>query len=74
MSPFFILMTVADLEQVKRFITPPIKAGIYIPQKKKEERIDANTDAPICECGTLMMKRGSCYSCPNCFASTGACQ
>lgn len=31
------------------------------------------TDAPVCQCGTLMVRAGSCYSCPNCFASTGVC-
>lgn len=30
--------------------------------------------APICvQCGTLMIKAGSCWSCPNCFATTGVC-
>ena len=33
-----------------------------------------NDDAPPCgNCGTLMVKAGSCYSCPNCFATTGVC-
>ena len=33
-----------------------------------------NADAPVCaNCGTLMFKAGSCYSCPNCFATTGVC-
>jgi len=35
---------------------------------------ETNTDAPLCpECGTIMFKTGSCYSCPNCFATTGVC-
>jgi ribonucleoside-diphosphate reductase alpha chain len=30
--------------------------------------------APVCSnCGTLMFKAGSCYSCPNCFFTTGVC-
>lgn len=30
--------------------------------------------APICnQCGALMIRAGSCYSCPNCFATTGVC-
>lgn len=51
--------------------------------KSKEEEISAqailnlpvahNADAPVCHCGTLMVRAGSCYSCPNCFATTGAC-
>jgi ribonucleoside-diphosphate reductase alpha chain len=33
-----------------------------------------NADAPVCSnCGTLMFKAGSCYSCPNCFFTTGVC-
>ena len=32
-----------------------------------------NADAPVCQCGTLMVRAGSCYSCPNCFATTGVC-
>jgi len=32
------------------------------------------TDAPACvQCGILMVRAGSCYSCPNCFATTGVC-
>jgi len=33
----------------------------------------ASADAPICQCGTLMVRAGACYSCPNCFATTGVC-
>ena len=37
-------------------------------------KADAHTDAPICEnCGTMMFRAGSCFSCPNCFATTGVC-
>ncbi|PJE51307.1 MAG: ribonucleoside-diphosphate reductase, adenosylcobalamin-dependent [Candidatus Yanofskybacteria bacterium CG10_big_fil_rev_8_21_14_0_10_36_16] len=35
---------------------------------------EGDSDAPLCECGTLMVKAGSCYSCPNCFSTTGSCQ
>ena len=34
---------------------------------------DAYTDAPVCECGAMMLKAGSCYTCPNCFNTTGVC-
>ncbi|MFH1769791.1 MAG: vitamin B12-dependent ribonucleotide reductase [Parcubacteria group bacterium] len=34
---------------------------------------ESHTDAPTCECGTIMFRAGSCYSCPNCFATTGVC-
>ncbi len=34
----------------------------------------SETDAPMCsECGTMMFRAGSCFSCPNCFATTGVC-
>lgn len=33
-----------------------------------------NSDAPLCgSCGTIMIRAGMCYSCPNCFATTGVC-
>ena len=33
-----------------------------------------NADVPLCNnCGTIMIRAGSCYSCPNCFATTGVC-
>lgn len=32
------------------------------------------TEATVCgECGTIMVKAGSCFSCPNCFSTTGVC-
>lgn len=37
-------------------------------------KVTTNMDAPVCQCGTLMFRAGSCYSCPNCFATTGVCQ
>jgi ribonucleoside-diphosphate reductase alpha chain len=36
--------------------------------------VTTDTDAPLCgNCGSLMVKAGSCYSCPNCFTTTGVC-
>ena len=29
--------------------------------------------APVCNCGALMFRAGSCYTCPNCFSTTGVC-
>lgn len=34
---------------------------------------ETSTDAPVCECGSIMFRAGSCYVCPNCFATTGVC-
>ncbi len=39
----------------------------------EQESNDAHTDAPVCECGTIMFRAGSCFACPNCFATTGVC-
>ena len=35
---------------------------------------EVDSGAPFCECGTMMVRAGSCYTCPNCFATTGVCQ
>ena len=40
----------------------------------EQDQDESHTDAPLCtDCGTIMFKTGSCYSCPNCFATTGVC-
>lgn len=36
-------------------------------------RDSPDAHAPVCQCGTLMFKAGSCYTCPNCFFTTGVC-
>ena len=53
----------------------PILASVPVQQIKANEfAVVANSDAPACaNCGTLMMKAGSCYSCSNCFTTTGVC-
>lgn len=34
----------------------------------------SEASAPACgQCGTLMIRAGSCYTCPNCFSTTGVC-
>ncbi len=46
-----------------------VNASINLPSKDIGE-----ASAPGCaNCGTLMIRAGSCYSCPNCFATTGVC-
>jgi ribonucleoside-diphosphate reductase alpha chain len=53
-------------------ITPAIAATAAANWKQNEK--ESSMDAPLCsECGTIMFKAGSCYSCPNCFATTGVC-
>ena len=42
--------------------------------KSNEPMVVTNLDAPACgNCGSLMVRAGSCYSCPNCFTTTGVC-
>jgi ribonucleoside-diphosphate reductase alpha chain len=43
------------------------------PVAQAAPSVATNASAPVCQCGTLMFKAGSCYSCPNCFATTGVC-
>ncbi len=58
-----------------------VSAPIY---EKTSESLMTNADplrhgyseasAPACvNCGSLMIRAGSCYSCPNCFTTTGVC-
>ena len=62
--------------------TDVLLAGLVSKQPEmKASSVHANgtssaviAHAPICnQCGTLMIRAGSCYSCPNCFATTGVC-
>jgi len=51
----------------------PVKVDINHPTNGKNAT-SIIAHAPICiQCGTLMIKAGSCWSCPNCFATTGVC-
>jgi ribonucleoside-diphosphate reductase alpha chain len=63
---------------------PPISVASPIPASAHEHEgitatswdnsKDAATDAPMCDkCGTIMFRAGSCFSCPNCFNTTGVC-
>ncbi len=51
-------------------VEPP---GVNLINWEENTSKEAHTDAPICECGTIMFRAGSCFSCPNCFATTGVC-
>jgi len=54
---------------------PSIEATLaVVPPISIQPKITYHADAPACaNCGTLMFKAGTCYSCPNCFATTGVC-
>ena len=44
-------------------------AAVNAPELKK---LQTGTDAPLCyECGTSMMKTGSCWACPGCGVTSG---
>lgn len=66
--------------------SPEVQAGGQAINGKDEQHLRAvpvepnlaasnanNAHAPVCQCGTLMMRAGACWTCPNCFASTGVC-
>ena len=63
---------------------PEVSLASVSPQKAIETTVISAVDvrnsfinessAPACaNCGSLMIRAGSCYSCPNCFATTGVC-
>ena len=53
---------------------PGPEATLATAESFHYQSVKINSDAPSCaNCGTLMIKAGSCYSCPNCFATTGVC-
>lgn len=56
---------VAEAPQPELPVVPVAKMATMRPA--------TNSDAPVCQCGTLMVRAGACYSCPNCFATTGVC-
>ncbi len=55
-------------------VTPAITPAPAPVNSGWDDVKEAHTDAPLCsECGTMMFRAGSCFSCPNCFATTGVC-
>lgn len=61
---------VADVPNPSAGATVETKAsGHHLPGMVSR----ATADSPVCQCGTLMVKTGACYTCPNCFASSGVC-
>ncbi|MEX2053218.1 MAG: vitamin B12-dependent ribonucleotide reductase, partial [Candidatus Paceibacterota bacterium] len=77
----------SEQDQEEIFGKPHVELSQSITDTPEEEEIktrlvstsweqdsnEAHTDAPVCECGTIMFRAGSCFSCPNCFATTGVC-
>ena len=55
---------------VQKEISEPVASLASAPTFQTAE---AATEATVCECGAIMVRAGSCYSCPNCFSTTGVC-
>jgi ribonucleoside-diphosphate reductase alpha chain len=52
------------------------KFNVEIIKEEESKVVSASAttmDAPICACGAIMVKAGACFTCPNCFATTGVC-
>ena len=62
-----------SLPKVAEAIAPAQLSALDAMAVSWDDGKDAHTDAPVCECGTMMFKAGSCYTCPNCFNTTGVC-
>lgn len=62
-----------SLPEVSEAIAPVQSSALEAMAVSWDNEKDAHTDAPVCECGTMMFKAGSCYTCPNCFNTTGVC-
>jgi len=51
---------------------PPTGARVTKPPKKGALVDIEDRDAPVCfECGSLMVRNGSCYKCLNCGSTSG---
>lgn len=77
-------LTEAEKEEVFGLATPSLSNGHGVTptvtpltpavvSSQSRAMAAAATEATVCECGTMMVRAGSCYSCPNCFATTGVC-
>lgn len=64
-----------SLPEIKTMPSPDATlASVQMSRPGVSEFVATNADAPACvNCGTLMVRAGSCYSCPNCFSTTGVC-
>ena len=70
-----------DREEVIDAEVPPERPGI-VPEgengngdavaRHEQQVAETQSDAPPCpECGTIMVRNGACYACPNCGATSG---
>ena len=51
----------------------PNPGQMSLPMREKEKEVfNTQADAPPCpECGSITVRAGACYACPNCGATTG---
>ncbi|WKZ27023.1 MAG: vitamin B12-dependent ribonucleotide reductase [Candidatus Paceibacterota bacterium] len=63
----------APLAEVMESTQAPLPIPTATEHVTNRVAAQTSVDAPVCQCGTLMVRAGSCYSCPNCFATTGVC-
>lgn len=62
---------VEPIVELKKDISPAKPVAELASFEMKPE---SQSDAPSCpECGSMTFRAGSCYTCPNCFSTTGVC-
>jgi len=69
-----VTVTVNPFSEPQNIKTNAVLSGLVTPTKTNgKASATFVSDAPICQCGTLMFRAGSCYACPGCGATTGVC-
>ena len=59
------------IEELSKPKSPGATTGSDLPDSNQIE-FDRMSDAPGCDnCGTLMERRGNCYTCPSCGETSG---
>ena len=52
---------------------PKLSSPASVPAAYDRAKIFAYQDAPACRCGAIMIRTGSCYTCPSCGENLGSC-
>jgi len=58
-----------DIKNEKKNETQIKKIDYFMNNKEEKATIESSTTCPVC--GTVMIKSGTCYTCPQCGATTG---
>ncbi len=70
-------MEAADIPAPTRVAAPLPSQAAVAPAQTASERVEkrifeSQSDSPVChECGSVMVRSGSCHRCPNCGATSG---